>query len=345
MVNQDLHRSRQHAEQRYTESMKNTLNWGVIGCGDVFEHKSGPSLAKAKRSQVRSLMRRDPVKLAALAQLYPTATTHSDAQEVLDDPNIDIIYIATPPSTHHDYVRAAAAAGKHVLVEKPMGLHAAESQAMIDACEKADVELFVAYYRRFWPHIIAIKKRINDGSIGNVQQAFVDFSTPLASGPLGWRLNQAINGGGYFVDMSTHRLDLLAYFFGNSTQIHGTHQHNDAGIELYCSALIEFPKQIQALVRSDFQSGRRADHFEIIGSSGRIHMSNIGDHHFTLQATQRDPSTTENKIETCHFEAHAATHLGLIEHIEDVLLDGASNCSSGNDGIHTDRIVDVVLNR
>ena len=153
--------------------MSASLGWGIIGCGNVVEKKSGPSILKSGGSRIVGVMRRDAEKARPFAEAVGAALCTAEADEILNHPHVDIVYVATPPSSHKQYVLAAAAAGKHVLVEKPMGLSAAEDQQMIDACRQAGVQLFVAYYRRFHPHVLKMKELIDSGRIGQIGRAHV----------------------------------------------------------------------------------------------------------------------------------------------------------------------------
>ena len=146
--------------------MSGTLGWGIIGCGDVVERKSGPSIEQAGRSRIVAVMRRDGEQARAFAERHGVPEWTAEAEEVLSHPDVDIVYVAPPPSSHEEYVLAAARRGKPVLVEKPMGLNAGQARRMIAACDEAGVELFVAYYRRFQPHVRKMRALIDEGRIG-----------------------------------------------------------------------------------------------------------------------------------------------------------------------------------
>ena len=162
--------------------MADSLNWGIIGCGNVVEKKSGPSILMAGHSRIVAVMRRDVAKARPFAEAHRIPLCTANAAEVINRPEVDIIYVATPPSSHKEYVLAAARAGKHVLVEKPMGLSAAEDTEMIAACEQAGIELFVAYYRRFHLHVLKMKELVDSGRIGYPVMAQIDFAQPPIPG-------------------------------------------------------------------------------------------------------------------------------------------------------------------
>ncbi|MBT3377525.1 MAG: Gfo/Idh/MocA family oxidoreductase [Lentisphaerae bacterium] len=308
------------------------LSWGIIGCGDVVLKKSGPSIFRAERSCIAGVMRRDVDKARPFAAANGIALCTADAGQVIGHPDVDVVYVATPPSSHREYVLAAAAAGKHVLVEKPMGMSADDDRAMIDACGAAGVELFVAYYRRFQPHVLAMKELIDAGRIGRPVMGQIDFAMPAPGQEWGWRLCPEISGGGLFVDIVAHRLDLMVYLLGAPEDVHGL------GDTFGCGALtIRFADGALCTVAGDFVSDRTADRFMIVGTEGTICAEKLDSHRFTL--------SSGGAVETLEFEPLPAPHLGLIRHIERVLNGDGGNASSGEDGRLTDVLIDEGLGR
>src|SRR5438067_5233611 len=141
----------------------------MIGCGDVTEVKSGPGFQKAAHSRLVAVMRRNGALARDYAERHGVPRWYDDAESLVADPEVDAVYVATPPSSHEEYTLLAARAGKPVYVEKPMARDHAECVAMIDACRAAGVPLFVAYYRRALPRFLKIKELIESGAIGEVR--------------------------------------------------------------------------------------------------------------------------------------------------------------------------------
>ena len=202
------------------------IRWGIIGCGDVTEVKSGPALQRATGSALVAVMRRDRAKADDYARRHGVARVYDDAATLIADPEVDAVYVATPPSSHRDYALAAAKAGKPVYVEKPMALSHAECRAMIDGSARADVPLFVAYYRRALPRFLKVKQLIDDGTLGDVRLVSVSlYQRPIADhmnrAALPWRVMPAIAGGGLFVDLGCHMLDLLDFLLGPIARVAG----------------------------------------------------------------------------------------------------------------------------
>lgn len=192
------------------------IHWGIIGCGDVTERKSGPGFQNANNSQLTAVMRRNGSLAREYAQRHGVPKWYDKAEELIGDEEIDAVYIATPPSSHLDYVRMVADAGKPVYVEKPMGLNYAESLAMTEYCEKLGVPLFVAHYRRALDYFNKVKSLITEDAIGNIRVVDVRMCRPTTVNPgeIPWRLNPAISGGGLFHDLAPHTLDILDYILG-----------------------------------------------------------------------------------------------------------------------------------
>ena len=157
-----------------------TIRWGVIGCGDVTEVKSGPALQQAEHSALVAVMRRNGALARDYARRHGVPRWYDDASALIADAEVDAIYVATPPSSHLEYALLAARAGKPVYVEKPMAMTFAECRAMIDGCRAAGVPLFVAYYRRALARFLEVKRLIDSGAIGEVRFVTLTFSQPIA---------------------------------------------------------------------------------------------------------------------------------------------------------------------
>jgi predicted dehydrogenase len=201
-----------------------TIRWGIIGCGDVTEKKSGPGFQKADNSELIAVMRRNGKLAQDYAKRHNVAKWYDNADELINDPDVDAVYIATPPSTHLEYALAVSKSGKPVYVEKPMAMNYSECQKMIKACEAASVPLFVAYYRRALPTFLKIKSLIDEGAIGNVLCINISFyarPTEKDKDKTNWRINPDIAGCGYFCDLASHMFDLLQYYFGTINSVKG----------------------------------------------------------------------------------------------------------------------------
>ena len=203
------------------------IKWGFIGCGEVTEKKSGPAFNEVPGSQVVAVMSRSEKKARSYAERHHIRKWYTDAQELIDDPDVNAVYIATPPSSHATFAIMAMKAGKPVDVEKPLAASYNDCIRINRISEQTGVPCFVAYYRRYLPYFQKVKEIIQSGGIGDVINVQVRFSVPprdldYHSGKeMPWRLQPDISGGGYFYDLAPHQIDLLQDLFGVITRAHG----------------------------------------------------------------------------------------------------------------------------
>ncbi len=199
------------------------VNWGIIGCGNVTEVKSGPAFNKVPDSKLVAVMRRNAELAEDYAKRHKVPRFYSDASKLINDSEVNAVYIATPPGSHAKYAIETIKAGKPVYIEKPMAASYKECVEINNAAEKYKVPVFVAYYRRALPGFLLVKELIDSGTIGNVKlvqiQLFKAPSDAERSGALSWRVDPEIAGGGHFFDLASHQLDYLDYLFGPVRQI------------------------------------------------------------------------------------------------------------------------------
>lgn len=203
------------------------IKWGFIGCGEVTEKKSGPAFNEVPDSQVVAVMSRSEKKARSYAERHHIRKWYTDAQELIDDPDVNAVYIATPPSSHATFAIMAMKAGKPVYVEKPLAASYNDCIRINRISEQTGMPCFVAYYRRYLPYFQKVKEIIQSGGIGDVINVQVRFSVPprdldYHSGKeMPWRLQPDISGGGYFYDLAPHQIDILQDLFGVITRAHG----------------------------------------------------------------------------------------------------------------------------
>ena len=201
------------------KTVNGKLKWGIIGCGDVCEVKSGPAFSKVPNSELVAVMRRDKEKAADYASRHKVPRYYSDASELINDTEVNAIYIATPPSSHEAYLEESSKAGKPVYVEKPVTLNAESCERMIQISRMYGNRASVAHYRRGLPLFNKVKSLIHEGVIGNVRLIDLRTLQPADSKIVNqagenWRIKPAVSGGGFFHDLSPHQLDILYWIFG-----------------------------------------------------------------------------------------------------------------------------------
>lgn len=256
------------------------LKWGFIGCGEVTEKKSGPAFNEVEGSEVIAVMSRSENKARSYAERHHISKWYTDAQELIDDPDVNAIYIATPPSSHATFAIMAMRAGKPVYVEKPLAASYDDCARINRISEQTGVPCFVAYYRRYLPYFRKVKEIIRQGGIGDIMNVQIRFSCPprdldySSGGSLPWRLQPDIAGGGYFYDLAPHQLDLLQDLFGVITEAEGMCA-NRAGLysaEDSVSACFRFESGLPGSGSWCFVGHKSAkeDRIEVIGDKGML---------------------------------------------------------------------------
>ena len=321
--------------------MKN-VRWGIIGCGDVTEVKSGPGLQRARNSELVAVMRRDGELAQDFAQRHGVPKWYDNAKALINDPEVNAVYVATPPSSHKEYSIQAAQAGKPVYVEKPMALNYAQCREMIAACEVAGLPLYVAYYRRALQRFLQVKELVDSDALGQIRFVSITLYQPVRaehrnSDNLPWRVRPNIAGGGIFVDLASHQLDILDFLLGPIRHAQGfaTNQAGNYPAEDMVSASFVFQSGVQGTGNWCFNAFAEMDRTEIIGDKGHLMYSTFDDQPVVLE-------TVEGKKE---FEIGYPVHIQqpLIQTVVDDLL-GEGKCpSTGESGARTTWVMDQIL--
>lgn len=259
------------------------IGWGFIGCGEVTEKKSGPAFNEVPSSHVVAVMSRNAEKAESYAKRHNIKKWYTDPLELINDPEINAIYIATPPSSHATFAIMAMKAGKPVYIEKPLAASYEDCARINRISELTGVPCFVAYYRRYLPYFQKVKQIIQSGAIGTPANVQIRFSVPprdldyKSNGSLPWRLQPDIAGGGYFYDLAPHQLDLIQDIFGVITRAHG-----------YCSNMAKLYKAEDTISACFyFENGlpgsgswcfvghqsAKEDRIEVIGEKGMLSFS------------------------------------------------------------------------
>ncbi len=269
-----------------------TIRWGFIGCGEVTEKKSGPAFSIVPGSRVVAVMSRNKEKARSYAERHGIPKWFTDPQELVDDPDVDAVYIATPPSTHATFAIMAMKAGKPVYVEKPIASNYEDCCRINRIAEKTGVPCFVAYYRRLLSYFQKVKELIDSGSVGHVINVQIRFAVPPRDldynrKDLPWRVQPDIAGGGYFYDLAPHQIDLLQQFFGPIIEAKG-YKDNRGGLyeaEDTVSACFRFDSGLPGSGSWCFVAHESAkeDRIEIIGDRGQLCFSVFTYDPITLQ--------------------------------------------------------------
>jgi len=320
------------------------VRWGVLGVGNVCEVKSAPAMKIIPNSKLVAVMRRDESKVIDYAKRHGVSKWYTDAQKLINDPEVNAVYIATPPNAHLELTKLTAAAGKPVYVEKPMARTFVECQQMVQTCEESGVPLYVAYYRRALPHFVKIKELIDQGILGEIRAVHINLKqslkpTIVANLENNWRIDPEIAGGGYFFDLASHQLDLLDFFFGPITHANGfsSNQGKAYDAEDIVVGSFVFKGGVLGTGNWCFTSSENSEIDEVIiyGNKGLIRFETFGQGEFILELNGKS-------METFHFDLPKHIQEPLIETIVGDLL-GKRNCPSlGKSAARTNWAMDEI---
>lgn len=259
------------------------IKWGFIGCGEVTEKKSGPAFSEIEGSGVEAVMSRGKDKARGYAERHGIKKWYTDPLALIEDPEVNAIYIATPPSSHATFAIMAMRAGKPVYVEKPLAACYDDCARVNRVSEQTGVPCFVAYYRRYLPYFKKVKDIIDSGTIGKVINVQVRFAVPprdldyTGGDNLPWRLQPDIAGGGYFYDLASHQLDMLQHIFGVITEASGICANRGGlyGAEDSVSSCFRFENGLPGSGSWCFvaHESAREDRIEVIGDVGQVSFS------------------------------------------------------------------------
>ncbi|MDD2314255.1 MAG: Gfo/Idh/MocA family oxidoreductase [Proteiniphilum sp.] len=258
------------------------IHWGFIGCGNVTEKKSGPAFSKVEGSDVVAVMRRDKDKAKDYARRHGVGKWYDNAADLINDPQVNAVYVATPPGSHAEHAIAAMRAGKPVYVEKPMAASYEECCRMNQVSAETGIPCFVAYYRRTLPYFLRVKQLIDDGLLGEISTVQIRFAIPPYATDydrenLSWRVKKEIAGAGYFYDLASHQFDLLDFLFGEIAQTEGF-SDNRAGlydVEDTVAAAFRFHSGIVGSGSWSFVAPQdtRTDRIDVVGTKGKLSFS------------------------------------------------------------------------
>ena len=311
----------------------------MIGCGDVAEVKSGPALQKAEGSALAAVMRRDRAKADDYARRHNVPRVHTRADDLIDDAEVDAVYIATPPSSHCDLALKVAAAGKPCLVEKPMAMNHAECLRMVEAFRGAQRPLWVAYYRRALPRFLKVRELLRAGAIGRLTSIHVKVTDPLATGDAAkaWRFNTDIAGAGLFLDLASHYFDIIDFVAGPITDAAGFALNTGGSYEAedVTATAFHIGGKVAGTGVWNFNAPVSADSIVFTGSDGEIATA--------VRADEDVVVTRGGQPNLYRFRNPPHVHQPLIQTIVDELR-GRGKCeSTGESGARSAWVTDLCL--
>jgi predicted dehydrogenase len=326
------------------ESEGAVIRWGIIGVGDVTEVKSGPAFYKTKHSELVAVMRRNAEKAADYARRHNIAKWYSNASDLINDPRVDAVYIATPPDSHARFAIETMRAGKPAYVEKPMARNYSECLEMLKVSEETGMPLLVAYYRRTLPAFLKVKELIGNGIIG--KPLTVNVKLYKQAGERGkkpeemhWHVFPEIAGAGHFFDLASHQLDYLDFLFGpvkrvsgNATNRAGLYPAEDtvSGTWVHESGVIGSGSWCFVVEKLS-----ERDEIEIIGENGQVSLPCFSPGKVRL--TTREGITEMGFINPQHISQN------LVEQVVDELRGTGKCVSTGISAARTNWVLEEIV--
>ena len=317
------------------------IRWGIIGCGNVTEVKSGPAFQKTEGFEIVAVMRRDAEKAADYAKRHGIKKYYSNADDLINDPEVDAVYIATPPDSHKFYGLKVALAGKPCCIEKPLAPNYEDSLAIHKAFLDKNLPLFVAYYRRSLPRFEKIKSWIDEKSIGEIRHINWHFMRPPSkvdvSGEYNWRTDAAVASAGYFDDLASHGLDLFVHLLGEISNASGMNlnQQNLYSAKDAVAATWLHKSGITGTGSWNFGCQFLEDTATIYGSKGKITFSIFEENSIVLET---------EKGKTALFIAHPENvQLFHVNKMQEHLAGISSHPSLGLSAVHTNWVMEQIM--
>jgi predicted dehydrogenase len=320
------------------------VKWGIIGVGNVTEMKSGPAFYKTENSELVAVMRRDAEKAADYARRHNVDKWYSDASALINDPEVDAVYIATPPDSHASYAIEVMRAGKPVYVEKPMARSYSECLEMLKVSEETGMPVFVAYYRRTLPAFLKVKELIERGTIGKPLMVNVKLFKPAGergktSEQMSWHVFPEIGGAGHFYDLASHQFDYLDFVFGPVTDAKGT-ATNLAGLYPAEDTVTATWKHESGVIGSGswcfvVDKNQFNDEIEIIGDSGKIVLPTFT--HGKVSVFTKDGCVYHEFNNPQHIQ------MNLVKQVVDELRGVGKCASTGVSGARTSWVLEEIV--
>ena len=315
------------------------VGWGLIGCGDIARRRVAPALRDLDNCELIVVSRADAERAEVFAREFGAKRWHADWRDLIEDPEIEAVYVATPVHLHAAQAIAAAEAGKHVLCEKPMALSVGECARMNAAAEASGVRLGVAYYRRFYPAVERVAELLRSGEIGAPvlaqMNAFERFE-PAPDHPRRWLLERRLSGGGPMFDFGCHRVEVLLNLFGRAAAVKGLTSNAAFAreVEDTACALIEFEGGAQAVLSVTHAAREPQDTLEVFGTRGSVRADVLNDGRLRIKtdAGEREESHTP----------HPNLHQPLIDDFARAVVEGRSPRVDGAAGQAVSEVLELI---
>ena len=312
------------------------LTWGLIGTGDIVNKRVGPALRDLDSCHLHAVARSRSDLAESSARELGASKGYSTWQQLIHDPDIEAVYIATPVYLHAEMTMAAAAAGKHVLCEKPMAMNPSECDKMIEECKKYNVKLGIAYYRHFYPVLNRVKTVIASGAIGEIvymQMNAFDYFDPEPAHPRYWLLQREKSGGGPMFDFGCHRIEMFLNLLGRVKTVKGfcSNVLFSREVEDTATALFYFDSGTHGVLSITHAAAEPQDTVAVFGSKGSMFVPVLNNGTITFKTSKGE--FIENHPPPANF------HQPLIEDFVHAVIEDREPKVNGATGREVNRLL------
>lgn len=319
--------------------MPDRLHFGIIGFGRFAEKTILPAIRKSKHAEVVAIQKRDPIAAAAKAGELKIPKAFNSVFELVRDPDVDAVFIASANAMHATETIAAAYAGKHIIVEKPIAMNAQEARQMVEAARERGVKLMVAHMTRFSNAVNRLKEIARSGWLGSIASAEAAFAFKASEENRPWVFDPMIAGGGPVVDIGVHCIDAVRWVLGmNPVAVSAwtTPVRSREVVERRAFAVLQFPGNIPAVIRCSFEEPY-ISRIEVRGTSGVISLSPFSRSDADVLLTkQNDGGETKEMV------AAGSAYAAEIDNFAEAVLRGAPLVAPGEEGFINQCIIDAI---
>jgi len=303
------------------------VRWLVIGIGDITRKRVIPAIQAEPRSSFYGVVTRHPAK----AEAYPGVRIFTELGAALNDPAVDVVYVASPVGLHAEQTIAALIAGRNVLCEKPVAMNYAQAKNMVAAGHASGRLLGIAYYRRLYPKLIRAKELIAQGAIGRPVMAEATCHGWLESEERGWLRDPKLSGAGPLFDTASHRIDAFNFLFGppRTAKALTSNVVHQLPVEDSATVLVDYESGPRGIVDVRWNSRIARDEFRVVGTEGELKMT-------PLNGPELRYGDQVEMLPT-----HANVHYPLVENFVNAVLDGAPLACTGEQAIVTDWVTEI----
>lgn len=318
------------------------IKWGLIGCGNVVEKKSGPAFNTTPRSSIYAIMRRDIKKAEESAKKLGAKKWYNNVDELLADEQVNAIYIATPPGLHLEQAIKCCKSKKPTYIEKPFARNYKEALQITEMFETEEIPLYIAHYRRALPKFRKIKEILQSGKIGTIFEADFRLNRKYNYEEIHntWLYNTELSGGGKFYDIAPHSIDIMVYLLGNFIEVNGIATNNNKEYDVEDMVVMSFKTDTGVIGTANFNSLAldKKDKMIIYGTKGKIEFSMHGNDPIII--------TTNENEEKIEIDNPKIIQENMIKDVVDSLITGEHlHTCTGREALETYRIMDIVLDK